>query len=71
MGGRCGGPASRRRICGREIPALLVTQRGKANYGDYAELSRTYLEAYTKLDTRGGLPEARRMVDESLALRQA
>ncbi len=34
------------------------------------ELSKAYLEACERLDARGRLPEARRMLDESVALRQ-
>jgi adenylate cyclase len=48
--------------------ALLAGAEG--NPDDYAELSKAYLEACTKLDARGRLPEAHRMVDESLTLRQ-
>ena len=45
--------------------ALLAGADG--NSDDYVELSKTYLECCTTLDARGRLPEARRMVDESLA----
>ncbi|MGH3970317.1 MAG: hypothetical protein ACRDTV_19890, partial [Mycobacterium sp.] len=45
--------------------ALLAGADGHSD--DFVELSRTYLECCTKLDARGRLPEARRMVDESLA----
>lgn len=48
--------------------ALLA--RAEGNPDDCVELSNAYLEACEKLDARGRLPEARRMVDESLALRQ-
>ena len=48
--------------------ALLA--RAEGNPDDYVELSKAYLEACTKLDARGRLPEAHRMVDQSLALRQ-
>ena len=48
--------------------ALLATADG--NPDDYVELSKTYLEFCERLDARGRLPEAHRMVDESLALRQ-
>jgi adenylate cyclase len=48
--------------------ALLA--RADGNPDCYVELSKTYLEFCTKLDTRGRLPEAHRMADESLAPRQ-
>ena len=48
--------------------ALLANAEGNSN--DYVALSKTYLEFCKKLDARGRLPEAHRMVDESLALRQ-
>jgi adenylate cyclase len=48
--------------------ALLAGAAG--NSDDYVELSKTYLECCTRLDARGRLPAARRMVDESLAPRR-
>ena len=48
--------------------ALLA--RAEGNPDDYVELSKAYLDACTMLDACGRLPEARRMVDQSLALRQ-
>jgi adenylate cyclase len=48
--------------------ALLA--RAQGNSDDYVEQSKTYLEFCERLDARGRLPEAHRMVDESLALRQ-
>ncbi|MFZ1178210.1 MAG: adenylyl cyclase, partial [Mycobacterium sp.] len=48
--------------------ALLAGAEG--NSDGYVELSKTYLEFCKKLDARGRLPEARRMVEESLGLRQ-
>jgi adenylate cyclase len=48
--------------------ALLA--KADDNSNDYIELSKTYLEFCEKLDARGRLTEAHRMVDESLALRQ-
>ena len=48
--------------------ALLAGAEG--NPDDYVEMSKTYLEFCEKLDARGRLPGAHRMVDESLALRQ-
>lgn len=49
--------------------ALLAGADGDSD--GYAELSRTYLACCTKLDARGRLPEARRMADESLAVRRS
>ncbi|OBF72114.1 adenylyl cyclase [Mycobacterium sp. 852002-51613_SCH5001154] len=48
--------------------ALLARAEGRPD--QYAELSKAYLESCNKLDARGRQPEARRMVDESLALRR-
>ncbi|OBH93047.1 adenylate/guanylate cyclase domain-containing protein [Mycobacterium sp. E2733] len=48
--------------------ALLAGADG--NPDDYVELSKAYLEFCEKLDARGRLPGARRIVDESLALRR-
>ncbi|OMC25251.1 ATP-binding protein [Mycobacterium colombiense] len=48
--------------------ALLARADGKSD--DYVELSKTYLEACQRLDARGRLAEAHRMLDESFALRQ-
>jgi len=45
--------------------ALLAGADGNSDV--YAELAKTYLAFCTKLDARGRLPEAHRMVDESLA----
>ncbi len=49
--------------------ALLA--RAQGNLDDYVDLSKTYLEFCEKLDARGRLPGAQRMLDESLALRRA
>ncbi len=48
--------------------ALLAKAEG--NSGDYAKLACQYLSLCRKLDARGRLPGAHRMVDESPALRQ-
>jgi adenylate cyclase len=48
--------------------ALLA--RAEGNSDDCVALSKTYLEFCERLDARGRLPEAHRMVDESLVLRQ-
>lgn len=45
--------------------ALLAGADGNPDV--YAELAKTYLACCTKLDARGRLPEAHRMVDESQA----
>ena len=44
--------------------ALLAKAEG--NSDSYAELARQYLELCEKLDARGRLAEARRMVDENV-----
>lgn len=48
--------------------ALLA--RADGNSDDYVALSKTYLEVCQRLDARGRLVEAHRMLDESFALRQ-
>ncbi|MGE2816729.1 adenylate/guanylate cyclase domain-containing protein [Mycobacterium heidelbergense] len=55
-------------LWGLKSRALLARADGKSD--DYVELSKTYLECCKKLDAVARIPEAHRMVDESLALRR-
>lgn len=52
------------------LKCRAVLARAERRSDDYIELSRSYLEVCQRLDARGRLAEAHRMLDESFALRQ-
>lgn len=52
------------------LKSRAVLAKADGNSDEYVELARTYLAFCTKLGALGRLPEARCMVDESLALRR-
>lgn len=52
------------------LKARALLAKADDNVGDYVELSKLYREFCQKLSAHGRLPEAHRMVEESLAMRQ-